>query len=87
MIYTFTLHVKDCETDERLYTEYHNFKKFDDGGYLYYRCGWSHPLEIVLTEQAAIDSMNILIDSGWTCDDPKIISVYATLSQCPTTIK
>ena len=86
MNYTFTLYINDYETRERVYTEYHNFKKVESG-YVYYRGGSSNLLEMALTDQAAIDSMNILIDSGWTCDDPKIISVYATLSQCPTTIK
>ena len=87
MTYTFTLYVNDYETGERIYSEYHNFRKVDGGGYLYYRGGSNHLLEMALTEESAINSMNILIDSGWTCDDPKIISVYATLSQCPTTIK
>jgi len=85
MTYTFTLYVNDHETEERIYAEYHNFRRVE-GGYVYYRGGSNHLLEMALTEESAINSMAILIAEGWTCDNPKIISVYATLPQCPTTL-
>lgn len=86
MTYTFTLYINDYETGERVYAEYHNFRKVE-GGYVYYRGGSNHLLEMALTEESAINSMDILMDNGWTCVNPKTINVYATLPQCPTTMK
>ena len=86
MTFTFTLHVNDYETGERVYSEYHNFRRVE-GGYVYYRGGSNHLLEMALTEESAINSMAILMDNGWTCVNPKIINVYTTFPQCPTTMK
>lgn len=76
MIHTFTLQVLDGNFDEALYAEYHNFQEFPDGTWRYYRGGDNHPLEINITRKAAKESMQGLIDSGWTIDAPKTLTVY-----------
>jgi hypothetical protein len=73
MTYTFSLYVIDQEND-KIYAEYHNFRELADE-FLYYRGGATHPLEIAISKQSAIDSMDKLFKAGWTCDSPKIIQL------------
>jgi hypothetical protein len=73
MTYTFTLYITN-ENGDRLYAEYHNFREVGND-YVYYRGGSNHPLEIDLTKQSAIASMNKLFAVGWNCNHPKFIEV------------
>jgi hypothetical protein len=73
--FVFTLHVINVETNQEIYSEYHNFKEVT-GGFIYYRGGLSHPLEIEISRQNATDAMKKLVDSGWTCDNPKILKLW-----------
>ncbi len=75
MIYTFTLHIVDSETGERLHDEYHNFAETTKG-FTYYRGGSHHPLEIELSRRSAQKAMKNLIDNGWTIDRPKKVKIY-----------
>jgi hypothetical protein len=75
MTYTFTLYVVDYESENRIYAEYHNFREYG-AGYIYYRGGATHPIEIAVSKANAIASMNGLIAAGWTCDNPKIVEIY-----------
>lgn len=76
IIYTFTLQVLDNQTHNLLYTEYHNFKRYYDS-WVYYRGGAVLPLEIELSELAALEAMSRLLRAGWTCDNPKVVEISA----------
>jgi hypothetical protein len=76
MTHTFILHIYDTMDQRSLYSEYHNFKKFPDGTWVYYRGGATMELEIEMTEEAATKAMAKLTDSGWLPDRPKALEIF-----------
>lgn len=75
MTYTFTLEIRNESTDQTVYSEYHNFREHNSG-FTYYRGGSNDIIEIEVSKHYARQAMQSMIDNGWTCDKPKVLSIW-----------